>query len=402
VNSVGDDEVSELRLLLAAAADRVRHPNLSLTNFVSRESAYADNAGAGDPDAAADRDGDEETSIPAEERKPARLRRAAVAVAATEIIDRCIDDLQVVEFDEDGQLGDPDETEDTFVWEAFPPRYRDAYDEAFFRRVLVTAVKVAQDLADPHGGPAACTAEEIIRRAIGGLAMRLWEITGLGPALLHPDELLLEDADFELLYDEAFDGLENDPAMQAGMNVEVPRLHDWFAPFNDRRVVHPYTETPRSPDLSLHDLRQRLDDIDQTRHDLLDAAVVDAPEPVSSLAPASEIVGLARQASDPTEPDLWIADDTAPEQSFAALVAAAHRTDRGNGWLTWEPYDGANTVRTDAVVLFAPHRHFPIGQDEPWADAALGGGRLVAVPLKYVVSYQPDPDVRRWNDALAF
>lgn len=401
MNSVGD-EVSELRLLLAAAADRVRHPNLSLANFVSRESAYANNA-ADRPDAAADSDEDDETTILAEEQEPARLRRAALAVAATEIIDRCIDDLQIVDFDEDGQLADPDDTGETFVAEAFPPRYRHAYDEAFFRRVLVTAIKVAQDLADPHGGPAACTAEEIIRRAIGELAMHLWDITGLGPALLHPDELLLEDTDFELLYDKAFDGLEDDPALQAGMNVEVPRLHDWFAPFNDRRVVHPYTETPRSPDLALHDLRQRLDDVDQAQRDLLDAAVVDAPGPVSSLSAASEIVGLARQASDPTEPDLWIADDTAPEQSFAALVAAANRTDRGSGWLTWEPYDGADTVRTDAVVLFAPHRHFPVGQDEPWADAALGGGRLVAVPLKYVVSYQPDPEVRRrWNDALAY
>src|SRR5207248_9554471 len=95
--------------------------------------------------------------------------------------------------------------------------------------------------------------------------------------------------------------LEHDPAIEAGMDVEVARLQDWFAPFNDGRVVHPYTETPRSPDLGLHDLRQRLDSVDQAQHDLLDAAVVDAPGPVSSFAAASEIVALARQASDRAE-----------------------------------------------------------------------------------------------------
>jgi hypothetical protein len=73
-------------------------------------------------------------------------------------------------------------------------------------------------------------------------------------------------------------------------------------------------------------------------------------------------------------PDLLVADDTAPEESFAALVVAVSRTEEGSGWLTWEPHEGADTVRTDAVVFFAPHRHFPLGEDEPWADTALGGG----------------------------
>jgi hypothetical protein len=83
-------------------------------------------------------------------------------------------------------------------------------------------------------------------------------------------------------------------------------------------------------------------------------------------------------------------------------VAAVSRTDEGSGWPTWEPHEGADTIRTDAVVFFAPHRHFPLGDDEPWADAALGGGCLVGVPLKYVVNYRTDPQVRRrWNDAFA-
>lgn len=123
-------------------AGRVRHPNLLLAHFLSSEAVY--------DDALLDID-DDESQIPAAEREPAQLRRAALMAAAEEIIDRCIDDLQVVEFDEDGRLVDLVEAEDTFVFEAFPPRHRGAYDERFFRKALVTAIKVAQDLADPAG-----------------------------------------------------------------------------------------------------------------------------------------------------------------------------------------------------------------------------------------------------------
>jgi hypothetical protein len=35
----------------------------------------------------------------------------------------------------------------------FPGRHRDAYDEDFFRKVMVTAVQVAADLGDPAGRP---------------------------------------------------------------------------------------------------------------------------------------------------------------------------------------------------------------------------------------------------------
>lgn len=390
---VDPDEAKDLRARMAAVVDRVRHPNLLLAHFLSREAVYND-------DALLDID-DDESQIPTAEREPAELRRAALMAAAEEIIDRCIDDLQVVGFDEDGRLVDLDEAEDTFVFEAFPPRHRGGYDERFFRKVLVTVIKVAQDLADPGGGPAACTAEEIVRRAIGAVAEQWWEIADLGLAILHPDELLLEDADLEFLYENAFDGLENSPADQARMNVDVPSIQDWFTPFNDDRVVHPYTETSPSADQELHDLRLRLRGISEPLDHLLTAEIIDAAHPLSSLEPGSEIVALARRTSDRNAPDMWIADESAPEASFAALVDSASRAEAGSGWLTWETHQGADTVRTDSVVSFAPHRHFPIGEDEPWADAALGGGRLVAVSLKYVVSYRPDSEVRRrWNDAL--
>src|SRR6202000_805295 len=98
------------------------------------------------------------------------------ALAADENIARCVADLQTVEFDRNGQVVNPDDAEESFVYEFFPSRFRSSYNERFFRDILVPAVKVAYDLADPDGEEATCTAEEIVRQAIGDLATVWWDM----------------------------------------------------------------------------------------------------------------------------------------------------------------------------------------------------------------------------------
>ena len=89
-------------------------------------------------------DGCEDLDLPPAALEEARQRRAALVVAATGIIDRGIDDLRELDFGDDG-LPDPDQAEESFVFERFPARHRASYDEPFFRNVLVTVVKVAQE-----------------------------------------------------------------------------------------------------------------------------------------------------------------------------------------------------------------------------------------------------------------
>jgi hypothetical protein len=152
-----DAVAASVRSRLFAAVGKARHPNLVLWRFVA------------DMDVLPDADEISEDDVPAGEREPAELRRAALLVAAVDVIHRCIDDLQLTEFGDD-QRPDAEEAEDSFVYEWFPGRHRGAYDEDFFREVMVTAVQVAADLADPRGGPASCTAEEIVRHAVGVIA----------------------------------------------------------------------------------------------------------------------------------------------------------------------------------------------------------------------------------------
>lgn len=67
--------------------------------------------------------------------------------------------------------------------------------------------------------------------------------------------------------------------------------------------------------------------------------------------------------------------------------------------MTWEPHEGVNTVRTDGVIMAVPHRHFPVGRDEPSVDDSLGA-KMISVPLSVIVNYVPDPEPeRRWREA---
>ncbi|MDQ3786415.1 MAG: hypothetical protein M3422_04125 [Actinomycetota bacterium] len=66
-----------------------------------------------------------DASVPAEERDDAHARRGALLVAAEMIIDRCITDLQTVDFS-NGGVPDPAQAEDTFVFQRFPRRHRRA------------------------------------------------------------------------------------------------------------------------------------------------------------------------------------------------------------------------------------------------------------------------------------
>ena len=123
---------------------------------------------------------------------------------------------------------------------------------------------------------------------------------------------------------------------------------------------------------------------------------MDAAAPVASFAAGSEIVALARQAAAPGNGQ-WVADGADPERSFAALITAA-AAGEGSGWLEWEPHDGADSIRTDPVIAFTAHGHFPVGDDKLWVHASVGEGGFLAIPLRFVVSYRPDPQVRgRWE-----
>lgn len=155
------------------------------------------------------------------------------------------------------------------------------------------------------------------------------------------------------------------------------------------QVAHPYVRTEPSTELQLHDLRRRLADLDHDEHERLDWSGVDAPAPLVGFEPTSDAVALARAvAAEDGEPGVWVSDHEDAEQSFGDLVRAMTLSRSGSGYLTLEPHEGADVVRTVGVITATGHRHFPVGAGEPYLDVSLGA-RMVAVPLRAVVSYEP-------------
>jgi hypothetical protein len=87
---------------------------------------------------------------------------------------------------------DPEIYAHTFVWDNFPPRFRTSYDPQFFAKILVSAVKVSHDLANPKSERPVCIAQEIIVNAICkyaydetqvSLLTWVWRATGLSRCL---------------------------------------------------------------------------------------------------------------------------------------------------------------------------------------------------------------------------
>ncbi|TCC38869.1 hypothetical protein [Kribbella speibonae] len=357
-------------------ADRVRNPML----------AYL-----GTPE---DR-GDWGDDTPTEEDLLAERRLlGAVILASIYIIDECIDDIQTVGsavVDPDGDL-DPEMYADTFVWDNFPPRFRASYDPEFYAKVLVSAVKVSHDLANPNSERPACVAEEIIVNAICKYAYDLMDNAGLEHDVVLED-LILDDTDFELLFSDDMDGVEDDPAMQRSLGTWLPPVEGWFTPFNPDRVVHPYAETSTTTP-RVHDLYHLLAS-DELKAMSRKPDVVDTPTPITGLQPISEVVRLARQTST-ADPETWVADDSDPERNYEALVQISQIAE--SGWLTWEPHESADIVRSDAVIHLVPHRHYPVGTDQPWAKIAMTSGVIMHIPLSAIASYRPDPTIyERWN-----
>lgn len=396
-----DDEglesaTADLRAALAKADRDARHPALRLSWFVVEQ--LDDDDVLEDPDELDDLG----ESVPEAVRRDARVRRGALIEAAMQVIERCLNDLEGAWFDDDG-VPDPEWVDESLVFEAFPPRHRSAYNRGFFRSVLVAAVKVGHDLADPNGGPPACTAEEILRSHIGQHAVMLCELAGVDPSPLEVvDDILVEDVDFEVHFDDSQDGLESDPAHQAAIGLEVVPVSEWFTPFNDSRIVHPFIRTDPAGELELHDLRRRLIGLDREVRERVDWSTVNDSAPLVGMEPVSEVVALARSnAAANGESGVWVADHRDAEESFGELVRALTLSPSGSGWLTWEPHHGAGTVRTSAVLSASARRHFPVGPDEPNLEASLGA-RIVVVPLGAVVSYEPDPEPRRrWEEAMS-
>ncbi|MFE5973623.1 hypothetical protein ACFQ64_15855 [Streptomyces sp. NPDC056460] len=184
----------------------------------------------------------------------AELAAGALVYAAEVLIDELYDDVQTLA-DEETNVAEC--RAELWHLAELPPRYGLAYDELFARRFLVTAIALTTRFTDGSFRELGCLAEELVLKLLLQQAHSTLDLYGLlgddvAEALGRFADEVYEDTDFEWLYDDARDGVDEDPAL-AGAGITPTAIGTWFTPFDDDRYVHPYAVDEETGPQSTHD-----------------------------------------------------------------------------------------------------------------------------------------------------
>lgn len=159
------------------------------------------------------------------------VQRQALHAAVVLLIDDAFESLRV-----DGSL------EESSIASYLPPRFRHRYTELTFRGLLVALIEVGGRLARTDTPQLRCLAEVLALHIVVEHADVWFESQGHPlPSWGDYEDLAFEDADFELLYQPEWDGIE-DPPSEVARSLGMVNLHpdDWFSPFRQDEPVHPY------------------------------------------------------------------------------------------------------------------------------------------------------------------
>src|ERR1700733_10631224 len=179
------------------------------------------------------------SSLGPQERAAAHRRASALAggliQASVMVVDQLIEDVTELR----QHKGTAEERiAKTWVFSDLPARFAANYTALFAQEFLVAFVDVTSRLTRGWE-PLACVAQEL------GLRILLDHVDVVAEAADaalpdgwrgHLEDLLFEDMDYELLYDPAHDGIEDDPS-GLGRGMARMRFTDWFRPFDDERTL---------------------------------------------------------------------------------------------------------------------------------------------------------------------
>lgn len=155
----------------------------------------------------------------------------------------------------DDFLGDA-EHDKTLIASLLPSRHLPRYTGLFYRRffvaILTVGYKLGQD--EPPLPLLSCTAEELALHVLIEEAKYLLEEEDVEAGFGLFEDVVFQDADFEYLYVDRFDGIEDS---DTGAKLAIGNLHfdEWFEPFlNAFTQIHPYSRSegtsPRDSDLN--------------------------------------------------------------------------------------------------------------------------------------------------------
>lgn len=163
--------------------------------------------------------------------------REALEMGCNWIIDHC--------FENYNDLKNPEHFKDTVLGGHLPSRYLHRYTPLFYKQFAVCIITVAWKLAQQKHMPLSSVAEELAALAIINQAKALIEEEEDGQAIEEVLESFMdvyfEDLDFELLFNNKYDGIDESEVGQS-LGMSSLAFNDWFKPFSTKssRIAHPY------------------------------------------------------------------------------------------------------------------------------------------------------------------
>lgn len=165
--------------------------------------------------------------------------RKMLSDAARELIDTTLTDL--------GASDDASFVADNWlIGTMLPPRYTLRYDGPFARKFVVCLMTVIWKLGQRERMRLSCVAEELAAHILIQEAEALLAEGGIAADFSDFRQRLFEDLDFELLYEDALDGIESGDIAES-LGIANLAFADWFIRFGppDGFVyteVHPYVQ----------------------------------------------------------------------------------------------------------------------------------------------------------------
>lgn len=166
--------------------------------------------------------------------------RRALADAADILIDTTLDDLAAT--------NDPTWSNDRWlIGTMLPPRYQLHYDALFAKQFFLCLTTVIWKLGQPEPMRPSCVAEELAAHVLIEEAKVLLEQGDVEAEFGDFEDGFFEDLDFEYLYDDAYDGIEQADVVEK-MGTTHLAFPDWFKRFGPSgrpgyTEVHPYART---------------------------------------------------------------------------------------------------------------------------------------------------------------
>ena len=156
----------------------------------------------------------------------------ALEIGCNWLIDHCFENYH--------DSKNPEHFEDTVLGGHLPSRYLRRYSPLVYKQFAVCIITVAWKLAQPKHMPLSSVAEELAALAIINQTRALIEEDEDGQAIEEVLENFM-DAYFELLFDNAYDGIDESEVGQS-LGMSSLAFNNWFKPFtaDSSRIAHPY------------------------------------------------------------------------------------------------------------------------------------------------------------------